>query len=84
MYRDDYLCLLDTVDILLDPIYFGSGNTFYESMAFGTPIVTMPGKFMRGRLVAGGYKQMKVLNPLSRIVVNNILRQRFDSLMILI
>jgi len=59
----DYLCLLETVDLLLDPIYFGSGNTFYESMALGTPLVTMPGDFMRGRIVAGGYKQMELLNP---------------------
>ena len=62
MSQEDYLCLLDTVDVLLDPIYFGSGNTFYESMAVGTPIVTMPGDYMRGRIVAGGYKQMKLHN----------------------
>jgi len=63
MPQVDYLCLLETVDILLDPIYFGSGNTFYESMALGTPLVTMPGDYMRGRIVAGGYKQMKLENP---------------------
>ncbi|ABM77036.1 tetratricopeptide repeat protein [Prochlorococcus marinus] len=62
MPQADYLCLLKTVDILLDPIYFGSGNTFYESMAVGTPLVTMPGDYMRGRIVAGGYKQMKLEN----------------------
>ena len=62
MSQEDYLCLIETVDILLDPIYFGSGNTFYESMAVGTPLVTMPGKHMRGRIVAGGYKQMKLHN----------------------
>ena len=42
MSQEDYLCLLEAVDILLDPIYFGSGNTFYEAMAVGTPLVTMP------------------------------------------
>jgi len=63
MSQADYLCLLETVDLLLDPIYFGSGNTFYESMALGTPLVTMPGDYMRGRIVAGGYKQMKLENP---------------------
>ena len=62
MSQDDYLCLLETVDIMLDPIYFGSGNTFYESMAVSTPLVTMPGDYMRGRIVAGGYKQMKLDN----------------------
>ena len=62
MPEGDYLRLLDRVDLLLDPIYFGSGNTFYESMAFGTPMVTMPGEQMRGRIVAGGYKQMRLEN----------------------
>ena len=62
MPHADYLCLLETVDILLDTIYFGSGNSFYEAMAFGTPVVTLPGIHMRGRIVAGGYKQMKLDN----------------------
>jgi predicted O-linked N-acetylglucosamine transferase (SPINDLY family) len=56
--RERYLTLLDTVDILLDPFFFGSGNSFYEAMAIGTPLVTLPGRYMRGRIVAGGYKQM--------------------------
>ncbi|KZR68157.1 tetratricopeptide repeat protein [Cyanobacteria bacterium 150NLHA] len=60
MTQQDYLCLLETVDVLLDPIYFGSGNTFYESMAVGTPLVTTAGKYMRGRIVKGGYNQMKL------------------------
>ena len=63
MPQTDYLSLLESVDLLLDPIYFGSGNTFYESMAVGTPLVTMPGNYMRGRIVAGGYKQMRLENP---------------------
>ena len=48
----------------IDPdAYFGSGNTFYEAMAMGSPLVTMPGNHMRSRIVAGGYKQMKLKNP---------------------
>jgi predicted O-linked N-acetylglucosamine transferase (SPINDLY family) len=61
--REKFLGLLDTIDLLLDPIYFGSGNTFYEAMAFGTPIVTYTGETLSGRVVSGGYSQMKVLNP---------------------
>ena len=63
MPQTDYLCLLETVDLLLDTIYFGSGNTFYESMALGTPVVSLPGEYMRGRIVAGGYKQMNLERP---------------------
>lgn len=61
--REKFLGLLDTVDLLLDPIYFGSGNTFYEAMMFGTPIVTYTGDMLSGRVVTGGYNQMQVVDP---------------------
>jgi predicted O-linked N-acetylglucosamine transferase (SPINDLY family) len=55
-----FMDLMAQSDVLLDPIHFGSGNTLYEAMACGTPIVTWPGRFMRGRIVAGAYRQMGV------------------------
>jgi protein O-GlcNAc transferase len=58
MSRPRFGELLARLDVLLDPIYFGSGNSMYEAMAVGTPIVTWAGPFMRGRIVAGAYAQM--------------------------
>ncbi len=58
MPMDRFLGLLARVDILLDPLHFGSGNSFYEGAIRGTPVVTWPGRFMRGRIVAGAYRQM--------------------------
>ena len=56
-------------NVLLDPFHFGSGLSFSESLVVGTPTITMPGKFMRSRVAAGGYKQMKVLNaPIAKNV----------------
>lgn len=60
---DRFMELLTHFDVLLDPIHFGSGNTLYEAMICGTPIVTWPGNFMRGRIVAGAYRQMGIPNP---------------------
>jgi protein O-GlcNAc transferase len=57
---EQFMALMAHLDVLLDPIHFGSGNTLYEAMAFGTPVVTWPGTFMRGRIVAGAYRQMGV------------------------
>jgi protein O-GlcNAc transferase len=57
---DKFMVLMSKMDVLLDPIHFGSGNTFYEAMIYGVPIVTWPGQFMRGRIVAGGYNQMRI------------------------
>jgi predicted O-linked N-acetylglucosamine transferase (SPINDLY family) len=57
---DRFMKLLAHADVLLDPVHFGSGNTFYESMVFGTPTVTWPGRFMRGRIVAGIYRMLGI------------------------
>ena len=55
-----FMALMAHFDVLLDPIHFGSGNTLYDAMVYGTPIVTWPGHFMRGRIVAGAYRQMRL------------------------
>jgi len=60
--RDDFLGLQAIADVLLDTFPFGGGNTCYEAFAFGTPVVTLPGRFLRGRLAAGFYRQMGVLD----------------------
>ncbi len=58
--RMDYLRLLRTADVLLDPIHFGSGNSAYEAVAVGTPVITQPGAFMRGRVMLGCYHAIGV------------------------
>lgn len=58
MTRDQFLRLMAISDVLLDPIHFGGGNTTYEGLAMGTPIITLPGEFMRGRVTYGCYQQM--------------------------
>ena len=58
--HDRFMALMAHIDVLLDPLHFGSGNTLYEGMAYGTPVVTWPGRFMRGRIVAGAYRQMGI------------------------
>ncbi|WP_435006860.1 tetratricopeptide repeat protein [Tundrisphaera lichenicola] len=56
--RDDFLGLLAVSDVILDPIHFGGGNSSYEALAAGTPIVTLPSQFLRGRLTHAMYRQM--------------------------
>ena len=41
--------VLGLCDVLLDSFHFGGGNTTAEAIATGIPIVTLPGKFIRGR-----------------------------------
>ncbi len=57
--RDQFLHLLSLADVMIDPFPFCGGNTSYEAMAMGTPVVTLPGKYLRGRLTSGIYKRMQ-------------------------
>jgi protein O-GlcNAc transferase len=59
---EDFLRLNTVCDVLLDPIHFGGGNTAYEALALGVPIVTWPSAFLRGRITLALYKKMGVLD----------------------
>lgn len=60
--RDRFLDLLAVADVMLDPIHFGGGNTSYEVIAQGVPIVALPSSFLRGRLTYALYRQMGLLD----------------------
>jgi protein O-GlcNAc transferase len=54
----DFLTLTAVCDVMLDPLHYSGGNTSLEAFAVGTPIVTWPGGFMRGRHTCGFYRLM--------------------------
>jgi protein O-GlcNAc transferase len=58
--HDDFLSLCVECDALLDPPQFNGGNTSYKALAMGTPIVTMPGRFLRERMTLAMYNKMGV------------------------
>ena len=60
---DDFINLSGNSNVLLDPVYFGSGNSFIETFTYGTPMVTFPSSFLRSRIVMGLYKQLKINDP---------------------
>jgi protein O-GlcNAc transferase len=58
MSWEGFLSLVSHADVMLDTLHFGGGNTTYEALAFGTPIVTLPSAYMRGRVTMGCYQKM--------------------------
>lgn len=62
MNRQEYHAISRCLDVLLDPIYYGSGITFFEASFVGAPIVTLEGKNLRSRVVACGYREMGLEN----------------------
>ncbi len=45
----DYLAINTVCDAMLDTLRWSGGNTSLDALAAGLPIVTLPGRFMRGR-----------------------------------
>ena len=60
--RAEFLRLMAMTDVLLDSIHFSGGNTSYEGLAFGTPIVTLATPYLKGRLTVGLYNTINVLD----------------------
>ena len=57
---EGFFTLLSVSDVMLDPTPFCGGNTTLEALALGTPVVTYPGAFLRGRLSYAIYRQTGV------------------------
>lgn len=55
----DYLSLVSHAEVILDTLYYcGGANTTYDAFACGTPVVTLPTAFHRGRYTAAAYAQI--------------------------
>jgi protein O-GlcNAc transferase len=52
----DFLEVLRLSDVILDPLHFSGGATTLDGLAMGTPVVTLPGAFMRGRQTLACYR----------------------------
>ena len=57
---------------MLDPIYYGAGNSFYESVFYGTPTITMPTNYTKSRLVLGAYNQIDITEMNFNPIVSSI------------
>lgn len=46
---EDFFSVLYQADVVLDSFPFGGGSTHFLSLATGTPLITWPGTYLRGR-----------------------------------
>ncbi|MDP6352961.1 MAG: tetratricopeptide repeat protein [Alphaproteobacteria bacterium] len=56
--RDDFVRAQAMADVVLDTPHFSGGKTSLECLAAGTPLVTLPSGYLRGRLTYGFYELM--------------------------
>jgi predicted O-linked N-acetylglucosamine transferase (SPINDLY family) len=58
--QQEFLGLIACSDVMLDTIHFNGMNSSLEGFAMGTPVVTWPREFQRGRHTAGMYRRMGI------------------------
>ena len=71
---EDFMQLLAVADVMLDPLHWSGGVTTLDALAMGTPVVTLPGEFMRGRVTYACYTQMGVMDCVADSVEDYIAR----------
>ena len=64
--KREVAALMRRADVILDTPHFSGGMTTYESLAVGTPVVTLPGNFMRGRVSLGIYRKMNMMQCVAK------------------
>lgn len=62
---DAFVALIGAADLMLDPFPVGGGVTTFDAFATGIPIVTRPGRLMRGRFVQACYRRMGIDGPVA-------------------
>lgn len=57
---DGFIAVIAAADVVLDTWPFGAGNTNYQTFAMGVPVVTLPGRWIRGRGTLAHYRHMEI------------------------
>jgi CRISPR-associated protein Csy1 len=65
---DAYRRLLACGDVVLDSLHFSGGNTSLDALAQATPVVTIEGRFMRGRQTAAMLRLLDAPQTIARDV----------------
>ena len=66
LQQDEYLSLLNLVDVLLDPFPYGGCTSTLEAFSFGVPVVTLPTELLRGRFTQAFYRRLGVESCIAR------------------
>jgi protein O-GlcNAc transferase len=61
----EFAHLINAADVLLDTFPFSGGNTSFEALAQGKPVVTLPGAYFGGRFSYALLRQMDVLDTVA-------------------
>jgi predicted O-linked N-acetylglucosamine transferase (SPINDLY family) len=63
---EDLMGIIQHSEVVIDTFHFAAGTTAFLVFAFGTPLVTLPGDYVRGRPTYGCYLKMGMLDCVAR------------------
>lgn len=66
MEHADYMAVNTLADLMLDTLHWSGGNTSLDALSVGLPVVTLPGRFMRGRQSAAMLRRVGVPELIAR------------------
>jgi protein O-GlcNAc transferase len=66
MSHDDFRRVMTVSDVMLDTMHWSGGNTSLDALSSGLPIVTLEGRFMRGRQSAAMLRTVGVEELIAR------------------
>jgi predicted O-linked N-acetylglucosamine transferase (SPINDLY family) len=65
MAFERFMRFLQVADVILDSIHFNGMNSSLQAFAAGVPVVTLPGRFQRGRHTQAMYRKMQILDGIA-------------------
>jgi protein O-GlcNAc transferase len=68
----EYMNLIEVSDAMLDTLHFNGMNTSLDALAVGTPVVTWPGEFQRGRHTQAMYRKMGLAQGIAQSAADYI------------
>jgi len=63
---EDLMNIVRECEVVIDTFHFSAGTTAFLVFAFGTPLVTLPGAYARGRPTYACYRKMGILDCVAR------------------
>lgn len=62
----DLISIIQLSNVVIDTFHFSAGTTAFLVLAFGTPLITLPGAYARGRPTYGCYRKMGMMDCVAR------------------
>lgn len=63
---EDLIDIIRLSEVAIDTFHFSAGTTAFLVLAFGTPLITLPGAYVRGRPTYGCYRKMGMMECVAR------------------